>query len=195
MDLWCVAPRLLDELGYFPLVFVLRTLSWVPFFGQALRELGCEFGHPSDARMRALVARHHHAIVCPGGMREGTRPFWNRYTVAWQDRTGYLSLAARYGMRVVPAASHGVDDLYLGLTSGEAASRRLFGHGAMPIYLALGIGGVWPFALPFPAHIRTFFGQPLDVDDALSSDDAMAAIHTRVVAEVQRLLDRRMENR
>jgi 1-acyl-sn-glycerol-3-phosphate acyltransferase len=189
MDLWCLAPRLADELDEFPLVFVLRTLERAPFFGHALRDLGCLFGEPDDDAMRDLVARKRHVIVCPGGMREGTRPFWKRYTVDWNEHTGYLRLAARFGLPVIPAAAHGVDDVYVGLNHGERASRRVLGHGAMPLYVALGLGGLWPVALPFPARIRQFLGQPIDVRHALDSEAALADVHARVVREVQSLLD------
>lgn len=191
MDLWCMAPRLADELGYFPLVFVLRTLERLPVLGRALTELGCIFGQPDDAAIRALVANKRHAIVCPGGMREGTRPFWKRHTVEWQHHTGYLHLAARFGMPVIPAASRGVDDVYLGLNYGERASRLVFGHGAVPVYLALGLGGLWPFALPFPARLRTRLGAPIDVSRALAGPTAFADVHAHVVREVQALLDAR----
>jgi 1-acyl-sn-glycerol-3-phosphate acyltransferase len=200
LHLWCMVPRLVDELGYFPLTVVLQALRHVPVLNRCLVELGATFGEPDERAVGELVARARHAIVCPGGVREGARPFWRRYTVDWGDRTGYLRLAARHGLAIVPAAADGVDDVYLGLNDGYRTCKRLLGHGALPLYLAIGIGGLWPLALPFPVRIRQRLGRPIELaelgltrgeNDAASLGRAQA----RVTREVQLLLDELRDRR
>jgi len=133
----------------------------------------------------ALRARGEHLIVAPGGMREAMRPFWGNGSVNLGDRRGYLRLALRHGLPIVPAVAAGIDDTFLGLNDGYALSRRLFGRGDLPAWLALGVGGVWPLALPFPVKLRQRIGAPIRLDP----DTPIDAAHARVTATLQAMLD------
>jgi hypothetical protein len=63
-------------------------------------------------------------------------------------------------------------------------SRRLFGTEGFPTWLGLGLGGVWPLALPFPVKIRQQVGAPIRIA-SLSLEQA----HARVTATLQAMLD------
>ncbi len=139
--------------------------------------------------MARAVARGDHVLVTPGGTREGCRSRRHRHRVDWGSRRGYLKLAARYGLPVVPAAAHGVDDTYIGLNDGYAWGKRLRMPGRMPLWLGLGPLGLWPGSPPFPVKITTFLGAPMFLDLAPNDPASLDRADARVRAAVQGLLD------
>jgi hypothetical protein len=144
--------------------------------------------------MEQVVARGEHVIVTPGGTREGCRSFRTRYKVDWGERVGYLRLAIKYGLPIVPVAASGVDDAYVGLNDGYALGKRLGAPARLPVWFALGAHGVWPFSLPFPVKIRQIIGEPIDPHAGGRIDpgdrSALVALHRKVAGTVQGLLDR-----
>jgi 1-acyl-sn-glycerol-3-phosphate acyltransferase len=131
--------------------------------------------------------------VQPGGTREGCRSSLHRYEVAWGDRTGYLRLALRYGLPVVPVAASGVDDTYLALNDGYALGKRLRVPARLPLWLGIGPLGLWPLSPPFPVKIVQHIGEPIDLAREGPVDpgdrEALLALHRKVARAVQDLLD------
>jgi hypothetical protein len=156
------------------------------------RSLGAVTG--DDRGLAAVVARGEHVVVTPGGTREGCRSFRDRYRVAWGESVGYLRLALKYRLPIVPVAAAGADDTYFALTDGPALGRRLGLPRDWQWLPWLGIGPLGPFPLspPFPVRLRQLVGDPIHVAGAASPDDrdALLALHRRVTAAVQALLDR-----
>jgi 1-acyl-sn-glycerol-3-phosphate acyltransferase len=183
-DLWMLAARMHDELGYFPRA-VWHPVWWrVPGVREAVAELGGIPGRPSDADVVAIKARGEHLVLAPGGTREGLRPFWRRRRVDFGRRRGYLRLALAHDLPIIPVVASGLDQTFLGLNDGQALSRRLFGTDGVPTWLGIGLGGMWPLALPFPVKIRQQVGAPIRVA-SLSLERA----HSRVTATLQAMLD------
>ena len=192
-DLWLLGDRMHEELGYFPRA-VWHWLWWaIPGLRDVVGELGGLRGAPSDEEMAALKRRGEHLIVAPGSMREAMRPFWRRGRVDLGDRRGYVRLALRHDLPIIPVVSAGIDDTFIGLNDGYALSRRLFGRGDLPTWLALGAGGIWPLALPFPVKIRQRIGTPIRLDPPAAGtragEDAVEAAHERVAVALQSMLD------
>jgi hypothetical protein len=52
--------------------------------------------------------------------------------------------------------------------------RRLVGHGSVPAWLGIGMGGLWPFALPWPTRIVQQIGPRIDVRALGGLEDALA---------------------
>lgn len=142
--------------------------------------------------LRAALARGEKVIVTPGGTREGCRSVRHRYRVEWGGRLGYLRVALRHGLPIIPAAGAGVDDAFVGLNDGEALAKRV-GVG-VPLWLGVGPLGLWPLSPPFPVKIRTLVGPPIDPTAGGPIDPAdrgsLRALDARVRAAVQGLLDR-----
>jgi 1-acyl-sn-glycerol-3-phosphate acyltransferase len=183
-DLWMLAARMHDELGYFPRA-VWHPLWWrVPGVREAVAELGGIPGRPTDADVAAVKSRGEHLVVAPGGTREGLRPFWQQRRVDFGRRRGYLELARAHDLPIIPVVASGLDQTFLGLNDGYALSRRLFGREEIPAWLGLGLGGLWPLALPFPVKIRQQVGAPIRVS-SLPLEEA----HARVTATLQSMLD------
>lgn len=187
-DLWMLGTRMYDELGYFPHAFWHRNWWRFPALGRVVAELGGQPGPPSDADMIAIKSRGEHVVMAPGATREALRPFWKSHRVDFGHRRGYVRLALEHGMPIIPVVASGIDETFLGLNDGHALSRRLFGRSDVPAWLALGVGGIWPFALPFPVKIRQRIGAPIPAP-ALDGDAALEAFHARVTARLQSMLD------
>ena len=124
--------------------------------------------------------------MAPGGTREGLRPVWNRHRVDFGGRRGYLRLAAAHDLPIIPVASSGLDETFLGLSRGYALPA--FGGAELPLWLAIGVGGIWPFALPFPMKVRQRIGSPIRLGP-LDGDAALEEAHRRVTAALQAMLD------
>jgi 1-acyl-sn-glycerol-3-phosphate acyltransferase len=183
-DLWMLAARMHDELGYFPRA-VWHPVWWrVPGVREAVAELGGIPGRPSDADVVAIKSRGEHLVLAPGGTREGLRPFWRRRRVDFGRRRGYLRLALAHDLPIIPVVASGLDQTFLGLNDGHALSRRLFGTDGVPTWLGVGLGGMWPLALPFPVKIRQQVGAPIRVASL-----PLERAHARVTATLQAMLD------
>jgi hypothetical protein len=161
-----------------PLAWLSEGLEWVTEDGDA---------------MRSLFARGESVMVTPGGPLEGCRSIRDRYHVRWGDRHGYLKLAIKYGLPIVPTAGTGVDETFIGLNDGYAWGKRLGLPMTLPLWFAFGLTGPWPFTLPFPSKIVCHIGAPIDphADGVVDTRDkvALARLHRRVAGAVQDLLD------
>jgi len=192
-DMCMLTVVLYDRLGYLPHGVVHRGLEVASPLTWAIDALGF-ITRDGEAFARA-VARGEHVMVTPGGGMEGCRDFRSRYHVNWQKRTGYLRLACKYRLPIVPVAAAGADDTYIGLNDAEALGRRLGVPRKWAWALWTGIGplGLYPFSPPFPVRLRQLVGQPIDPWDggaiAVDDDAALARIHGVVVRAVQDLLD------
>jgi 1-acyl-sn-glycerol-3-phosphate acyltransferase len=192
-DLWMLAVRMHDELGYFPGA-CWHPIWWrFPVLRETVAELGGLPGAPTDLDVAAMKARGEHLVLAPGGTREGLRPFWKGYRVDFGGRRGYLRLAYAHDLPIIPVVASGLDETFLGLNDAYALSKRLFGQEEVPTWLALGLGGLWPLALPFPVKIRQRIGAPVRLGSLPASsedrDDALEEAHTRVTTEMQSMLD------
>ena len=174
------------------------TVFGFPPMGALLRKLGAV---PStfEAGLDAL-ARGVPLLVFPGGDHETMRPFWQASRVDFAGRRGFLRLAAKAGVPIVPMGISGshwsapmlwrsrVLPYVLGLP-------RLVGQKRWPVTL-LGVLGslaiarylpvkkrwraaaVWAFStsplvmLPiFPTTIRFRIGEPIEPDELFREDD------------------------
>ncbi len=188
-DLWMLGVRMYDELGYFPRASWHRNWWRFQALGQVVAQLGGLPGSPTDEDMIAIKSRGEHMVMAPGGTREALRPFWKNHRVDFGRRRGYLRLAHAHDMPIIPVVASGLDETFLGLNDGHALSKRLFGRNDLPAWLALGVGGVWPFALPFPVKIRQRIGTPIRPSLMANGDESLEAVHSHVTTTLQSMLD------
>jgi 1-acyl-sn-glycerol-3-phosphate acyltransferase len=179
-----------DRLGYLPHGFAHRTFFEVPVVRDGARALGLLPGDGPEAA--DAIGRGEHLITAPGGGLEGTRPIWEHHTVSWGRSRGYVRLALRLGVPIVPVGTWGQDFMWLGLNHGMIWARRLGIPGEIPPWLAVGVGGLFPFAPPFPVKLRQRVGAPIDprvhgVDDP-DDDAGVERVHRLVERTVQDLV-------
>ena len=192
-DLWMLAARMYDELGYFPWAIWHRIWWRFPALGQAITELGGRPGPPTDAEMTGIKARGEHLVMAPGGPSEALRPFWKSHRVDFGRRRGYLRLACAHDLPIIPVVASGLDETFVGLNDGHALSTRLFGREELPAWLGLGMGGIWPLALPFPVKIHQRIGAPVRLGSLPSSPadraEFLEEANARVTRTLQSMLD------
>jgi hypothetical protein len=192
-DLAMLTAILHAELGYLPHAVFHGAADQMSLFKWLFVDgLGFVTGDGDD--MAAVIARGEHVMITPGGAREGCRPFNVRYRVDWGQRTGYLRVALKYGLPIIPTAASGVDATFFGMNDGYRTSKKLGVTNGFPLWLAVGATGLWPFSLPFPVQIRQMIGEPIHLEEHGKVDPrdehALRALHDRVTLAVQSLLDR-----
>jgi 1-acyl-sn-glycerol-3-phosphate acyltransferase len=107
-------------------------------------------------------------LVYPSSEHDSYRPFWERDRVPRVDRTGFVKLALRQGVPIIPLVSVGTHEQLLVLARGRRIARamglqRWLRAEAFPIVWALPWGitsGYVPY-LPLPAQTTLRFGPPI----------------------------------
>jgi 1-acyl-sn-glycerol-3-phosphate acyltransferase len=191
-DLCMLQALVLERTGRLPRAIIHGAFRTTPIL-RALYE-GFEFLDGDPAGLDEAVARGDVVFVTPGGTREGTRSSRDRYRVEWGRRVGYLKLALRHRLPIVPAAAWGVDDTYLALNDGYALGKRLGLPQGLPVWLGLGPTGPWPLSPPLPVKITQLVGPPIDVgglDVDIGDRASLERLHARVIGAVQAMLDAR----
>ncbi len=191
LDMCILGVEVYERMGYLPHGIIHGYFEQNP----ALKWLidGLQFVTGDSQALRDVIARGEHIVTVPGGTREGCRSFRHRYEVDWGKRTGYIRLALKYDLPIIPVACSGVDDTYIGLNDGYAWGKRLNVPYRLPAWVGLGPLGLWPFSPPFPVKMRQVIGEPIDLtaDGPVDPTDraALLALHQKVTGKVQALLE------
>jgi 1-acyl-sn-glycerol-3-phosphate acyltransferase len=155
-----------------------------------LRKFGTVAANPENARLALKSGAA--LLVYPGGDYEVFRPSWERHTVDFDGRMGYVKLAREAGVPIVPVASVGGQEAALFLSRGQWLAKLLrvdttLRLKSIPISLALPWGlniGDLAGHIPLPTKISIEVQHPIDVD----GDDQ--AVHDKVMASLQGGVDR-----
>ncbi len=171
----------------------------LPHLRQALEKLGGVRASPSSAH--ALFTAGHKALVYPGGDREVMRPYRDRHRIVFGTRRGYVKMAIREGVPVVPVVTAGAHEAFLVLDDGGKVAER-FGLprwariNVLPTVLSLPWGltfGFPPPYVPVPTRIVMDVLPPIVFErrgEEASTDDAyVERCHARVVEAMQDRLD------
>ncbi len=159
--------------------------------GRVLARIGALRAHPENAR-RAL-ARNAPVLVYPGGDLDAYRPFWMRNKIVFGRRAGFVRLAQRAGVPIVPIVAQGAHRSALIFHEGEWLARALgltrwSRIERFPLALALpwGIGaGPWVPYLPLPWKVRLAILPPI----AVAADDDAIEVRNMIVTRMQAALD------
>jgi 1-acyl-sn-glycerol-3-phosphate acyltransferase len=192
-DLCMLTVAIYDRFAYMPATVVHRGVEAIGLLRWLSDGLGFVTG--DGERLRKVLDRGQHIIVSPGGSTEGARSFCQRYTVDWGKNTGYLKLAAKQKIPMIPVGAWGVDHAYIGLNDSPKLGRALGlpkGWEWLP-WIGVGLVGVYPLAIPFPVQVRQIIGKPiappqLDGDGTIS-ETALREKHAEVQLAVQALLN------
>jgi 1-acyl-sn-glycerol-3-phosphate acyltransferase len=166
------------------------ALMAAPGIGTYFRKMGVLPAAP-DSMATALAAGHDVALW-PGGEVDSLRPWTKRDEAVLAGRTGFIKLAIRAGVPIVPISTIGGSDAMPVLATGRRIARALqldkvarLKMFPVAISAPWGIGPALLPELPLPAKIRTAF-QPaveLDTDPERASDDEYVNQKYREVRE------------
>lgn len=145
------------------------ALMAIPVIGQYFRSMGVLPAAP-DAIATAL-AKGRDVALWPGGEVDSLRPWAERDRANLAGRKGFVKMAIRTGVPIVPIATVGGADAMPVLIRGDRLSRflrldRLLRLKVFPLAISLP-WGIAPAALPqlpLPAKIRTRFMPAVELD-------------------------------
>ncbi len=173
------------------------TLFKVPYLSNLLGHLGAVRAahHTAD---RAF-ADGYKVLVAPGGNMEAFRPYSERYQIKFGGRRGWVRLALRNKVPIVPIVFTGGHETFFVLTDNKKLAAALgldkrLRLDTFPIYLGLPWGiGVGPvFHLPLPSKCRARILPALHLDEwnHASEDDeeAVTEIYDIVTDAMQHAL-------
>ena len=161
-----------------------------------LRKFGTVAANPQNAH--EALSTGAALLVYPGGDHEVFRPSWERHRVDFGGRKGFLRLALRAGVPIVPVVAVGGQETALFLSRGEWLAKllrldRIARLKAVSISLALPWGlNIGDFALhiPLPAKITVEALDPIDVAERYGPEPDLDRVYDDVMATMQAAMDR-----
>jgi len=199
-DTWIIGVALVEKRGVSELPHGLghQIVMRAPIVNPLLTRLGGLEATPENAHRAFEEGRK--VLVYPGGDLDAFRPSRDRDRVVFGARRGYLRLALREGVPIVPVVAAGAHAGWWVLTDGRWLSRLLSTHrllrtDVLPITLSLpwGLSLGWPY-IPVPTRILIEILEPIRFErtgeDAAEDDAYVEECHEGVVAAMQATLDR-----
>jgi 1-acyl-sn-glycerol-3-phosphate acyltransferase len=145
------------------------ALMAAPLIGRYFRSMGVLPAAPDS--IAAALAAGRDVALWPGGEVDSLRPWTERDKAVLAGRTGFIRMAIRSGVPIVPVATIGGPDSMPVLFRGRrlAKALRLDRIARLKVFpFALSAPwGIAPAALPeipLPTKIRTAFQDPVEVD-------------------------------
>jgi len=176
-----------------------------PGLGRYFRRMGTIT--PSRENIAAAFAKGDDVILWPGGEVDAYRSWDKRDTAILGGRKGFVRLAIREQVPIVPIATVGGHDALFVLSEGRGLAKKLKLKERMrsevaPVTLSIPFGvtlHLTPFQhVPLPTKIRTEFLDPvyLDTDrDRENDNDYVNEVYQEVESAIQSGMDRLAKKR
>ncbi len=204
-DVWIAGTAIVGRRGLGSPSYALGydLLFAVPGVGTYLRRIGAIPARNREAE--EALADGALVLVYPGGDWEACRPWSERNRVEFGRHRGFVRLALRTGVPVVPVVTHGSHDAVVVLSRGEGIARALGLNNlrikVFPIVVGPPFGVTTMLAppLPLPSAVTVEFLPAIDWSglgaEAAEDGDTVEACFEEVVGTMQVALDRlRREN-
>jgi len=200
VDPWAFFARWVDERGpEAPFYSLTYNLNFgLPALGKLLRSLG--FVPASHENGAAALRRGEPVLVFPGGDEEVFRPWLQRNQIDLGGRMGFISLAIRESVPVVPMTIHGTHESTFVLTRGRTLARWTGLHRlrikVFPLIwnIPFGVTPAFVPTLQLPAKITVEIGEPLDWQrfgaEHAADPDVLRTCYEEITTTMQRALDR-----
>ena len=176
-----------------------------PFLGDLGAQCGAVPARPKFAI--AALQRGASVLVFPGGAQDVFRPHSQRARIHLAGRTGFIKLALREQVPIVPVVSWGAHDTFIVLGDCYKQAQWLNQKGLLPwvmdidpevfpVFLGLPWGiGLGPLPhWPWPTQIHTRVGEPIEFErtgrSAARDLDYVQACYRRVEQRMQTELDK-----
>ena len=170
----------------------------VPGYETLMRKLG-EIPASHDNALKALRAGNS-VLVYPGGAKECYRPWTERNCIEFAGHRGFVRLALRAGVPVVPVVAHGGHHTTFVISRGDELAKQIgmdrFRLSVAPIVFAVPWGVSIPVlpGVPLPAKINVELGPPLDWSEygpeAADDQEIVDRCYEEITTKMQLTLDR-----
>lgn len=170
----------------------------MPPLGRYMARLGAVPAHPGHAA--TLLGRGSSVLVYPGGDIDAYRPASKRGEIVFGERAGFVRLALRAGVPIVPVVSAGAHDAVHIFTDGREIVRRLGLKRLMRVEV-LPIAAGLPWGLfagplpywPLPVRMKVVVLEPMSWPalgaEAANDRDLVAQLRDEVRDRMQCALD------
>jgi 1-acyl-sn-glycerol-3-phosphate acyltransferase len=181
------------------------VLMSAPGLGTYFRRMGTIA--PSRENISSAFSKGDDVILWPGGEVDAYRSWSKRDKAVLGGRTGFIRLAIREQVPIVPIATVGGHDTLFVLSEGRGLAKALglkkrMRSDVAPITFSIPFGvtlHLTPFQhIPLPAKIRTEFLEPvyLDADpDKENDNDYVNEIYREIESGIQQGMDRLAKKR
>jgi len=181
------------------------VLMSAPGLGTYFRRMGTI--SPSRENIGAAFAKGDDVILWPGGEVDAYRSWDKRDQAVLGGRTGFIRLAIREQVPIVPLATVGGHDTLFVLSEGRGLAKALGLKKRMrsevaPVTLSVPFGiqlHLTPFQhIPLPAKIRTEFLEPIYLDtdrDKENDNEYVGEIYNEIESMIQAGMDRLAKKR
>jgi 1-acyl-sn-glycerol-3-phosphate acyltransferase len=198
-DFWALLRQWVTERGPDAPLYAMTydLLFSIPGAAALARRVGAVPGSRANAS-RVLDAGLP-LIVYPGGDAGAMRVWTQRNRVDFEGRTGFVRLALRHGVPVIPFVGHGSHDVVIVLASRRRMARHLgldrFRVHAWPLFVGMPFGIATPLLPPppLPAKVTVRVGEPIDWSQhgAAAADDPEVVRHcyAEILGRMQADLD------
>ena len=171
LDGWVIGPLFIKELNRFPRGLGDKFLFANPRVAEFILKRGGVLGHPDVCA--ALMQAGEDLLVFPGGAYEAVKPASRKYELLWQQRYGFVKLAAKHGYTIMPMGLVGPDEFYGHLMEGQDLPNSVLGKllkrmGLLTddirsdILPPIPVGALGT-PLPKPQRCYLGFGEPIDL--------------------------------
>jgi 1-acyl-sn-glycerol-3-phosphate acyltransferase len=174
------------------------ALMALPGVGSYFRRMGVLPAH-ADSIAAALAAGHDVALW-PGGERDSLRPWTQRDEAVLAGRKGFIKLAIRSAVPIVPISTVGGPDSMPVIASGRRLASllqldRIARLKMFPIAIQVpwGISPALLPEIPLPTKIRTEFQPAIELDhdpERAEDEKYVDAMYDEVRASIQRGMDK-----
>ncbi|AEF40859.1 1-acyl-sn-glycerol-3-phosphate acyltransferase [Hoyosella subflava] len=162
-------------------------------FAWILRRFGTVEADPANADL--ALSEGAVLQVFPGGDYEVFRPSWESAKVDFGGRKGFLRLAYKHNVPIVPQVTIGGQETALFLSRGEWLARllrvdRIFRLKTIPIMVSVPYGLTPPFApfVPLPSKIVIQYLEPIDLRAEYGEAPDWDEVYEDVLARMQDVL-------
>jgi 1-acyl-sn-glycerol-3-phosphate acyltransferase len=169
----------------------------VPGWRELMRKIGQMPASMDNAE--AALSQGHSVLLYPGGAYEVFRPWKDRNRIAFKGRKGFVRLALKTGVPVVPVVGHGGHETTIVLTRGERLAKllgldRVRMDGAPLLFqIPWGISTPATPGLPLPAKITMQVCEPLDWSrfgpEAADDPEVLEHCYQQTISIMQSTLD------
>ncbi|WP_067431784.1 lysophospholipid acyltransferase family protein [Nocardioides jensenii] len=152
-----------------------KIIAMTPVVGDFARKFGMVTA--GNEKADELFANGASVMVYPGGDVEALRPWRDRNKIVFDGRKGFLRLAHRNNVKIVPVVATGGQDTFFVINDGRATARflkldKLLRLKTLPLSISFPWGllpGDLPH-VPLPAKIRIQVLPPIDLRELFGDD-------------------------